>query len=73
VRVGKKNQRFAVNMVSREESDITPKVAERPEASPAVAGASTQETVKRPLWPYFVVFAFGLTMVEWYFWCRTGA
>jgi hypothetical protein len=73
VRVGKKNQRFAVNVVSREESDITPKVAERPEASPTVAGASTQETVKRPLWPYFVVFAFGLTMVEWYFWCRTGS
>jgi hypothetical protein len=37
-----------------------------------VAGSSTQETVKQPLWPYFVAFAFGLTLVEWYFWCRTG-
>jgi Ca-activated chloride channel homolog len=73
VKVGKKTQRFAVNLVSREESDIIPRpMADRPEPS-AVAGASTQETVKRPLWPYFVVLAFGLTLVEWYFWCRTGS
>jgi Ca-activated chloride channel family protein len=73
VRVGKKNQRFAVNLVSREESDIWPKIAEAHETASAFEGTSTQETAKRPLWPYFVVFAFGLTMVEWYFWCRTGS
>ena len=73
VRIGKKNQRFAVNLVSREESDITPKAPERQAASAAAVIPSTQETVKRPLWPYFVVFAFGLTLVEWYFWCRTGS
>jgi Ca-activated chloride channel homolog len=71
-RIGKKNQRFAVNLVSREESDIIPKVPERQVAAAAAVSPSTQETVKRPLWPYFVVFAFGLTLVEWYFWCRTG-
>jgi Ca-activated chloride channel homolog len=73
VKVGKKTQRFAVNLVSREESDIFPKPMERTADSLVVAGASTQETVKQPLWPYFVAFAFGLTLVEWYFWCRTGA
>jgi Ca-activated chloride channel homolog len=73
VKVGKKTQRFAVNLVSREESDILPKPIERKIDSPIVAGASTQETAKQPLWPYFVVLAFGLTLVEWYFWCRTGA
>jgi hypothetical protein len=73
VRVGKKTQRFAVNLVSREESDILPKPTPPEAESPLIAGASTQETVKRPLWPYFVVLAFGLTLVEWYFWCRTGA
>jgi Ca-activated chloride channel homolog len=73
VRVGKKTQRFAVNLVSREESDILPKPEEHKTESPIVAGASAQETVKQPLWPYFVVLAFGLTLVEWYFWCRTGA
>jgi hypothetical protein len=73
VKVGKKTQRFAVNLVSRDESDILPKPIERKVDSPFVAGASTQETVKQPLWPYFVVLAFGLTLVEWYFWCRTGA
>jgi len=73
VKVGKKTQRFAVNLVSREESDILPKPIERQTASPFVAGSSTQETVKQPLWPYFVVLAFGLTLVEWYFWCRTGS
>ena len=73
VRVGKKTQRFAVNLVSREESDILPKPVERKGDSRFVAGASTQETVTQPLWPYFVVLAFGLTLVEWYFWCRTGA
>jgi Ca-activated chloride channel homolog len=73
VRVGKKTQRFAVNLVSREESDIIPKRLEQQSESPLVAGSSTQETVKRPLWPYFVVLAFGLTLVEWYFWCRTGS
>jgi Aerotolerance regulator N-terminal/von Willebrand factor type A domain len=73
VRVGKKTQRFAVNLVSREESDLVPKPAQREAESALIAGASTQETVKQPLWPYFVVLAFGLTLVEWYFWCRTGA
>jgi Ca-activated chloride channel homolog len=73
VKVGKKTQRFAVNLVSREESDILPKPSERKVDSPFVVGASTQETVNQPLWPYFVVLAFGLTLVEWYFWCRTGA
>lgn len=73
VKVGKKTQRFAVNLVSREESDILPKPVERKVDSRFVAGAAMQETVKQPLWPYFVVLAFGLTLVEWYFWCRTGA
>jgi Ca-activated chloride channel family protein len=73
VRVGKKTQRFAVNLVSREESDILPKPVERKAEAPLVAGSSTQESVKQPLWPYFVVLAFGLTLVEWYFWCRTGS
>jgi hypothetical protein len=73
VRIGKKNQRFAVNLVSREESDIIPKVPEQRATASTVVGASTQETVRRPLWPYFVVLAFGLTLVEWYFWCRTGS
>jgi hypothetical protein len=73
VRVGKKTQRFAVNLVSREESDILPKPMEHKAESPFVTGASAQETVKRPLWPYFVVLAFSLTLVEWYFWCRTGS
>jgi hypothetical protein len=73
VKVGKRTQRFAVNLVSGEESDILPKPIERKLDSPSVAGASTQEMVKQPLWPYFVVLAFGLTLVEWYFWCRTGA
>ena len=72
VRIGKKTQRFAVNLVSREESDILPKVSLRPTDSPQAASLSMQETVKRPLWPYFVVLALGLTLVEWYFWCRTG-
>jgi hypothetical protein len=73
VRVGKKTQRFAVNLVSREESDIIPKSMERKSDGPVVASPSAPETVKQPLWPYFVVLAFGLTLVEWYFWCRTGA
>jgi Aerotolerance regulator N-terminal/von Willebrand factor type A domain len=73
VKVGKKTQRFAVNLVSREESDILPKPIERKAESPLIAGSSTQETVRQPLWPYFVVLAFGLTLVEWYFWCRTGS
>jgi hypothetical protein len=72
-RIGKKNLRFAVNLVSREESDIIPKVTDRRMDASAVVSTSTQETVKRPLWPYFVVFAFGLTLIEWYFWCRTGS
>ena len=73
VKVGKKTQRFAVNLVSQAESDILPKPVERRADSLLVAGSSAQEPVKQPLWPYFVVFAFGLTLVEWYFWCRTGA
>jgi hypothetical protein len=72
VKVGKKTQRFAVNLVSREESDIVAKSIERKTDGPMVAGAAAPETVKQPLWPYFIVFAFGLTLVEWYFWCRTG-
>jgi Ca-activated chloride channel family protein len=73
VRVGKKTQRFAVNLASPEESNIASKIAEPPSDLAQVAGFSTQETVKRPLWPYFVVLAFGLTLAEWYFWCRTGS
>jgi Ca-activated chloride channel homolog len=72
LRVGKRTQRFAVNLVSREESDILPKPTEHKAEAPLVAGSSMQESVKQPLWPYFVVLAFGLTLVEWYFWCRTG-
>jgi hypothetical protein len=73
VKVGKKTQRFAVNIVSREESDILPKPVGSKTEPPVVAGVSSQEIVKQPLWPYFVVLAFGLTLVEWYFWCRTGS
>jgi hypothetical protein len=73
VRVGKKTQRFAVNLASPEESDIRPKLAERPADGQPLTALSTQETVNRPLWPYFVALALGLTLVEWYFWCRTGA
>jgi hypothetical protein len=73
VKIGKKTQRFAVNLVSREESDILPRPTAAKTAPPAVAVLSSQETVKQPLWPYFVVLAFGLTLVEWYFWCRTGS
>jgi hypothetical protein len=72
VRSGKKTQRFAVNLVSQEESDILPKSVERLADAPFVSGLSMQETVKQPLWPYFAALAFGLTLVEWYFWCRTG-
>jgi hypothetical protein len=73
VKVGRKTQRFAVNLVSVAESDILPTALTREAESPVVASISTQETVKQPLWPYFVVVAFGLTLIEWYFWCRTGA
>jgi Ca-activated chloride channel family protein len=73
VKVGKKTQRFAVNLMSREESDILPKPMEPTAESLLLVGSSMQETVKQPLWPYFVAVAFGLTLVEWYFWCRTGA
>jgi len=72
-KVGNKTQRFAVNLASERESDIAPKVS--PSAAggiAAAAGTSIQETVKQPLWAYFIVFAFGLTLLEWYFWCRTG-
>lgn len=73
VRVGKKTQRFAVNLASAAESDIAAKITERPSDVSQAAGLSTHETVRRPLWPYFVVLAFGLTLAEWYFWCRTGS
>jgi hypothetical protein len=73
VRLGKRTQRFAVNLASAEESDIASKLGRpAPDFSQAVA-LSTQETVNRPLWPYFIALAFGLTLAEWYFWCRTGA
>jgi hypothetical protein len=73
VRVGKKTQRFAVNLASPEESDIAPKLGPRATAVDQAVGFSTQETVNRPLWPYFVALALGLTLAEWYFWCRTGS
>lgn len=73
VKVGKKTQRFAVNLASEKESAIAPKVAASESGVAEAAGLSVRETVKRPLWPYFVVFALGLTLIEWYFWCRTGA
>jgi Ca-activated chloride channel homolog len=73
VRAGKKTQRFAVNLVSQGESDILPKLTVPSGGTAQVTSLSMQETVNQPLWPYFVVLAFGLTLVEWYFWCRTGA
>ena len=73
VRVGKKTQRFAVNLASPEESDIASKLQAPSTDMAQVVGFSTQETVNRPLWPYFIVLAFGLTLAEWYFWCRTGS
>jgi Ca-activated chloride channel homolog len=72
VRDGKNTQRFAVNLASREESDILPKLTMPTTGVAQAASLSTQETVNQPLWPYFVVLAFALTLVEWYFWCRTG-
>jgi hypothetical protein len=73
VRIGKKTQRFAVNLASPEESDIASKLPAGSTDLSQTVGFSTQETVNRPLWPYFVALAFGLTLAEWYFWCRTGA
>jgi hypothetical protein len=72
VRVNKKTQRFAVNLMSREESDIIPKPIERQIDVTGSASVIAPDVVKQPLWPYFIVLAFGLTVVEWYFWCRTG-
>jgi hypothetical protein len=73
VRIGKKTQRFAVNLASTEESDIGSKRDVHPSDFSQAVTFSTQETVNRPLWPYFVALAFGLTLAEWYFWCRTGS
>ena len=73
VKIGKRTQRFAVNLASEKESDITPKVSTGGTGIAEAAGISLQETVKRPLWAYFIVFAFGLTFIEWYFWCRRGS
>jgi len=73
VRAGKRTQRFAVNLVSQGESDILPKLTVPTTGVAQAASLSTQETVNQPLWPYFVVLAFVLTLLEWYFWCRTGA
>ncbi len=73
IKIGKKTQRFAVNLASERESDITPKVSAQGADIVQAPGSSLQETAKRPLWAYFVAIAFGLTLVEWYFWCRTGA
>ncbi len=64
-------ERFAVNLFSRQESDITPRpdlAFSGTEAAPAQAGP------KRPMeiWPWVVLAALALLTVEWWYYHRAG-
>ena len=64
-------EQFAVNLFSRQESDITPRpdlAFAGTEAAPAQAGP------KRPMeiWPWVVLVALALLTVEWWYYHRAG-
>jgi hypothetical protein len=64
-------ERFAVNLFSREESDIAP----RPDlAFTGVEGSETAVPAQRPLeiWPWVLLASLLLLSVEWWFYHRAG-
>ncbi|HKP51753.1 MAG TPA: VWA domain-containing protein [Chloroflexia bacterium] len=64
-------ERFAVNLFSRDESDIAP----RPDlAFAGTEAAPAQSEATRPLeiWPWVLLASLGLLSVEWWFYNRAG-
>ena len=71
VRVRNRAERFAVNLLSEQESRILPR---KPLSAASLhatrEGLFTEERVRKPVWFYFVFAALLLTVGEWYCWCR---
>ncbi|RMF87006.1 MAG: hypothetical protein D6736_13775 [Nitrospinota bacterium] len=70
VRVGNRAERFAVNLLSDQESRILPQTSPLPPSQEEGGGLFTEEEVKKPLWFYFILAALLLALGEWYCWCR---
>lgn len=68
VKAGNHTMRFAVNLLSEQESRIQPRQIDLTEY--AQTDLFTEEEVEKPLWHYFVLAALLFTFGEWYCWCR---
>lgn len=72
VAAGKKGFRFAVNLLSRAESDVRPRTTL--EFGVAKVAAETDERVarRREIWPWLAVFAVGMLVTEWWYFHKRG-
>ncbi len=64
-----KKAEFAVNLLSPEQSDITPRTLETNEGG-NVQGATSVATVNREIWMWVVLAGLGVLMLEWWFYHR---
>lgn len=72
VRAGKQQQRFAVNLLSRAESDVRPRAALDLGASKVRAEAPEKVRRRMELWPWLVLAALGLIGGEWLLFHKRG-
>ncbi len=70
VRGGDREWVFAVNLLSRDESDIRPRFQIPAEADPGKQAVSAMGKTKIDLWPLLALLAALLILAEWYLWVR---
>ncbi|MBA7676707.1 hypothetical protein ES703_84951 [subsurface metagenome] len=69
VKTGTTEWDFAVNILSREESDINSRFRlslPGQDSEPSVLGSE----IKMPVWSYFMLLALIILLLDWYFWIR---
>jgi hypothetical protein len=72
VDAGGKRQRFAVNLLSRAESDVRPRSALAFGTAKVTAEEGERVARRKEIWPWLAFFAVGMLVGEWWYFHKRG-
>lgn len=72
VSAGKSSFRFAVNLLSRAESDVRPRTTLEFGSAKVEAEADERVARRREIWPWLALFAVGMLVTEWWYFHKRG-
>jgi hypothetical protein len=72
VEAGKKSFRFAVNLLSRAESDVRPRSSLAFGTAKVTAEEGERVARRKEIWPWLAVFAVGMLVGEWWYFHKRG-